>query len=273
MRVLLCGLIRIVPACLVVVIAGNATAADITVKSRTDCTVTAPPRALVFKPFYKKYCSAEGIPIASSAQVPDSALQKAAEIMTHMLALIPAVRSELVRSKVRVAILGVDEKTTDIPEYKKLPETNPGKDWDSDRGIAATEAILVSSGAEENLLCYPADRDTYHGENIFVHEFGHTIKEIGIEKIDRKFRRKVQEAYKEAEKLGLWEGHMMHNGMTNDPIKYAEEYWAEGVQYYFGVNRDKKYNDRDEFKKHDAKLFDLIDLAFNHAAWRANGCS
>ena len=37
---------------------------------------------------------------------------------------------------------------------------------------------IISTGAEENLLCLPSDR--YHAEDIFLHEFSHGIHEIAV---------------------------------------------------------------------------------------------
>lgn len=95
---------------------------------------------------------------------------------------------KLVATKVRVTVIAQREQTTDIPEYQFL-KGDPN--FEAVRGLGATVEVPVSSGAEENLLCYPSD--TYVGENIFVHEFGHTIKEMGIETVDKGFRAKVQQ--------------------------------------------------------------------------------
>ena len=59
---------------------------------------------------------------------------------------------------------------TSIPEHRHL-----GRWWDTRaRGLGGTLHIPVSSGAEENLLCYSNDR--YRSEDIFLHEFSHGIQ-------------------------------------------------------------------------------------------------
>ena len=49
--------------------------------------------------------------------------------------------------------MGADEVTTDIPEHTTL-----GQWWDKRaRGLGATRSRPVSTGAEENVLCYSDD--------------------------------------------------------------------------------------------------------------------
>jgi len=167
-----------------------------------SCSVGPPPDALGLHPFYRKYCIASGIPVASSEHVPDAALQMAAEIASQMLSVMPAVRERLVDIQSRMAIIGAHQATSDIPEYKSLVPLYPNIDQRT-RGIGAgTVAIPITSGAEENLLCYQIDR--YRGQNIFLHEFSHTIKLLGIQSIDPSFGLKVQQAYDHAKAAGLW---------------------------------------------------------------------
>jgi hypothetical protein len=113
------------------------------------------------------------------------------------------------------------------------------------------------SGAEENLLCY--SRDMYYGENIFVHEFSHTLKQMGIESVDPAFQGRLQAAYDHAMSAGLWKDTYT---ATN-----AEEYWAEGVQSYFNVNRDMPANTREALATYDPDLYALADKIFGTVDW------
>ena len=63
---------------------------------RSGCVVRSVPDEFSFDPFYEKYCDAEGIPIISSAEVDDLALQEAYYIVMNMLLLIPDMHEELV---------------------------------------------------------------------------------------------------------------------------------------------------------------------------------
>ena len=40
----------------------------------------------------------------------------------------------------RVAVIGIDEVTTDVPEYAQPLPMFPGQDWDALRGVGATIA-------------------------------------------------------------------------------------------------------------------------------------
>ena len=64
----------------------------------------------------------------------------------------------------------LDIGTTSIPEHRWL-----GPSWDKRaRGLGGTLAIPISTGCEENLLCWRNDR--YSREDIFLHEFSHGIQ-------------------------------------------------------------------------------------------------
>ena len=186
-------------ATVVSILSVGAAAQNVRPLPANGCSVTKPPAAPLLDPFYKKYCVAAGIAIASSDNVPDSALSMAAEIIVNMLAGMPAVREKLVVANMRVAIIGAREVTTDIPEYKPLARTYPGNLDQRTRGISTVAGPNpVTSGAEENLLCSATDR--YRGENIFVHEFSHTIKLLGIQGAEPTFRIRVQHAYDRAKR-------------------------------------------------------------------------
>ena len=255
----------------------------------TGCKVTTPP-AGKFDAFYGKFCSAGGLPILASKAVPDQALQQAYDIIMNMSAKKPDALKALVTGGVKFAVIGANENTTDLPEYNWL-KTDPNTNWDArSRGLGATEYTPLSSGAEENLLCYHDDR--YYGENIAVHEFAHTFLKMGIAKVDSTFVDKVKKAYDNAIKQKLW-----WNTYADDNY---DEYWAEGVQDYFNVNTEYPagitgdsltatatalasknlnvhqlegngihnfVNTREELKLYDPTLYDLLTQVFPTTAW------
>lgn len=259
------------------------------VQTNTGCKVTAPP-AGQFDPFYGKYCSAGRLPILASKAVPDQALQQAYNIIMNMTAKKPDALKELVDGGVKFAVIGANENTTDLPEYQWL-KNDTKTNWDErSRGFGATESTPLSSGAEENLLCYHDDR--YFGENITVHEFAHTFLNMGIAKVDPKFVDRVKTAYDEAIKKQLW-----WNTYADDNY---EEYWAEGVQSYFNVNAEYPpsitgdsltatatalastnrnvhelegdaihnfVNTREELKQYDPDLYNLLTEVFPTTDW------
>jgi len=103
---------------------------------------TAPPAGT--PPFYQKYLDGYGIPVQSSAAVSDTALASACLIAVNLVRFRADVREELMRERQRVAVLGLDEVTTDVPEYANLYTMFPGPDWDAMRGVGATIMIPVT---------------------------------------------------------------------------------------------------------------------------------
>jgi hypothetical protein len=225
--------------------------------STLGCVPVPPPAELGFSPFYKKYCDANGLPVLSSDQVPDKAVQWAWEQVRHMTALRPDVLTAMTGLKTRVALMAVSEVTTDIPEHSDLNTAYPGTDWDTRaRGLGATPARPASSAAEENVLCYA--QDPYRGENILIHEFAHTMDVMGLRRVSSTFATRLQQTYDKAKAAGLW--------ANTYAATSKEEYWAEGVQSWFNVNMEaipangihNHVNTRAELKAHDAALHDLI---------------
>lgn len=223
--------------------------------------ITAPPSSLGLNAFYKKYLDAEGIPIVSSQNVSDQALIKARDIVLHMIKMIPDVKSKMIQNKIRVGIIGVNEKPTQMPEYSDLYTAFPGTDWDNRaRAYGATLQRPLTTDCEENLLCMSSDR--YHGEEILTHEFSHAIHELGIRYVNTNFDGQLQAAYDHAKNAGLW---------TNTyAISEIREYWAEGVQSWFNCNLEaipangvhNQINTRAELQQYDPMLYNLIKTYF-----------
>lgn len=237
---------------------------------RVACAISAPPGGR-FDGFYAKHCSVGGIPILASGRVSDQALDQAAEIVNGMLAGRNDLRKEMMRHSVKVGIIGRDEHLTDLPEYRDLNATNPlpgGEDWNTraSGGVGATLSIPMVSGSEKNLLC--ASDDPYRGENVFLHEFSHTIAELGVAFLDPGFNDRLRSTFAAARAAGLWD---QTYAATNE-----KEYWAEGVQSYFDTNLEAippngihgPINTAAELRDYDPALFSLIDSVFGSTSWR-----
>jgi Xaa-Pro aminopeptidase len=223
--------------------------------------VVAPPASLGLDPFYTKYVSAHGLPVVGSAKVSDFALREAVYLVDQMLAHRPDIREAMKKNKIRVAVMAYSERTTDIPEHRKM---TPKPYWDfRARGLGASPRTPVVSCAEENLLNYPGD--PYSTENILIHEFGHGIDGVGLRAVDPTFRTRLREAYRHALDKGLWKGTYA----ASNP----GEYWAEGVQSWFDTNRqnDSQHNHvdtREELRTYDPELAKLCAEVFGDGLWR-----
>lgn len=208
--------------------------------------------------FYQKGLVLEGFPIVASNEVRDEALLEAGFIVQHMLVNRPDILRAMAANNVRLAIMGVNQRTRDIPEHSDL-----GEFWDRRaRGVGSTPQRPAVSAAEENLLNLPGD--PYRTENILIHEFAHAIHEMGMNTIDPTFERRLNEAYKAALEKGLWKG-------TYAAVRVGE-YWAEGVQDWFNCNAEgngihNHVNTRAELQEYDPALAALCQEVFGDNPW------
>ena len=199
------------------------------------------------KKFYEKYINA-GLPVISSRKVSDAALREAKYLIGKMLGHRPEFIKSLNKRDVRIVVMAYNEYTTQIPVSRSMDPDY----WDKRaRGICGGNMV---SCAEENLLNFKGD--SYDGECIFIHEFGH--KTIG-------FAKGIRKVYDTSIKKGLWKGTY---AATN-----FDELWAEGVQSWFNCNRqnDSKHNHgntRAELKKYDPELARLLTEVFGDKPWR-----
>lgn len=230
-----------------------------------DCTVTAVPAAerdrLGLAPFYTQYVRAiGGIPVVASERVQPEALVEAAWLIDQMLAGRPEVAAAIARSPVRFVVMAHDERTTDVPEHADL---EPPAYWDRRaRGLGATLERPATSCGEENLLCFPGD--PYAEENILIHEFAHTIHQIGLAQVDLTFEPRLRAAFAEAQQAGRWAGTYARENPA--------EYWAEGVQSWFSCNRthDSEHgavNSPAAVAEHDPPLAALLTEVFGGTPW------
>ncbi len=242
--------------------AQNATA------GRCQATPGPVPASLGLSPFYTQHVDANGLPIVGSAQVEGRAFGVARNIVLELTAN-PAIRAALQSAHVRVGIMAETEVTTDMPGHADLNRVFPQTNWNTRaRGLGATLARPLSSVGEENLLGRPTDR--YRGENILVHEFAHTVWELGVQRLpDGEARqRELLLAFGAAIRQGRWE--------NTYAAPNAREHFAAGVQSYFDANlsaspADGIHNDidtRDELRTYDPALYAIIERVFPPSAWR-----
>jgi hypothetical protein len=226
---------------------------SLVIEDRSGCVVSSVPGDLSFDPFYGKYCDADGIPIISSQEVDDLALQQAYYIVMNMLVAVPDIRRELISNGAYFGIIGKNERQTSLPEYSHMDSAY----WDQRaRGLGGSFGVPITSSAEENLLCLRNDR--YRGESIAVHEFAHTISLMGLGDEFDSLLVEFTEIYESAIDQGLWE-----NTYAGSDI---QEYWAEGVQSYFSTNLQSLLGDgvhnhvntREELAEYDPALYEFI---------------
>jgi hypothetical protein len=221
--------------------------------------ITTPPTTLKLDAFYKKYMNVNGIHVVSSWRVPDSCFYALYVSIKSLTDVMPKeVMESLTSRNTRIGIMARYEGTTDIPEHAFLVNDTT-LNWDvRARGLGGTLEMPFSTCAEENVLAYQIDK--YHAEDILIHEFAHTIHNVGIAPVYPEFNNELQTALDAAVVTGKWKNVY---AATN-----IEEYWAEGVQNWFNVDNDNgdgkhnKINTREELQRYDPRLYEILARFF-----------
>ncbi len=242
-----------------------------------EALITPPPQALGLDPFYQKHVDAFGIPVISSEKVSDTALLVARDIVNFMLLKRADVRNAMIEQGFRIGIMAPEEMQTDLPEHRnmKKPAKNdkrltPGEraSYDQPGGIASMTdrdywnqrarglGGKFTTCAEENLLGYPGTR--YYGENILVHEFSHGIMRA-LRTADPVLYEEILEAYQDAKAHRRFQGHYAETT--------ADEYWAEGTQWWFWSNYEWQDGDRrvqtpEDLRAYDPRLFEILGQVY-----------
>ncbi|XP_035669739.1 uncharacterized protein LOC118411530 [Branchiostoma floridae] len=235
-----------------------------------ECTnVTSVPEEVRTKlqldTFYQKYLHAYGIPILGSSILPDDALRRCCYDVLFMLADRRDLRDSYFNVYGRAAIMAESEVTLDIPEHSHMDESFNTRA----RGLGGTVSYPVSTGAEENVLCYQSD--SLRVEDIFMHEFAHGVHNMAAKIVIPDFDDRLGAAYQDALANGRFA-----NTYADDTVF---EYWAEGVQSYFNVNHESDppdgihnyVNTREELRDYDPALYNLVQEIFpcgNHVVDR-----
>jgi alpha-glucosidase len=220
-------------------------AAAVTVK----IVILDPPE----KDFFSKLVDFRGIPIKAHKDVSDEAMQAAYDRLSMLLGNQPQVVSNIAAAGAELHIIGRNQVTTDLPEWrhdkgKPLPEYNGLTRDQRTRGMGGR---LTSCG-EENLLKLPNDR--YAGRDICAHEFSHCIYQYGIQP---EVRARIREQYNKSLEKGLWKRAY---AATN-----PNEFFAELTMWYFGTHGDlrmegtKPGNGPEGLKAYDPEAFALLD--------------
>ncbi|RUS77244.1 hypothetical protein EGW08_014997, partial [Elysia chlorotica] len=130
-------------------------------------------------------------------RVPDEALRRACYTLRFLLAGHSKVRKSFYRMSGRVAVIGRNEGTNNIPEHSHLPNW-----WNQRaRGLGGTPHAPVSSGGEENVLCYHR-YNSFKIENYHFFLISNTTPGAaqGIPGWDRRLRA----LYARSKSRGLW---------------------------------------------------------------------
>ncbi len=151
--------------------------------------------------FYKKGTLVHDILIATSDKVPDLVHQETAYQFDKLLSSIrPDVAKRIREQKVLCVLVGVNELTSDLPQFKSNLK---GKELDfynwRQRGfLTRKKGRPVVLFAEEDVLEYEGGMQI---ESILIHEFGHVIHLTGF---DKALNDRLDDAFQRARAKGIW---------------------------------------------------------------------
>jgi len=219
--------------------------------SRPQIVLLDPPE----QGFFSKQLDFRGIPIKAHQVVADEALHAAYGRLSLMLSNLPMVISNLVGAGAELHIIGRDQVTTDLPEWRQ----DKGKPlWEPtyngmtrDQRTRGMGGLLTSCG-EENLLRLEQDR--YRGRDICLHEFAHEVRNFGL---PRELRARFDAQHRSSLAKGLW----VKSYAGSNP----DEFFAELTMWYFGTHGDlnmtgpKPENGPQGLKQYDPEAFALFD--------------
>jgi alpha-glucosidase len=161
--------------------------------------------------------------------------------------------SNLVAAHVELHIIGKDQVTTDLPEWRH----DKGKPLEEYHGLTRDQRTRgmggrLTSVGEENLL--KLEKDRYRGRDICLHEFAHAVRAYGI---NSELREKFNQQYHRSLDKGLW----VNSYAGSNP----DEFFSELTMWYFGTHGDlsmkepKPKNGPEGLKEYDPEAFKMLD--------------
>ena len=222
---------------------------DAPAAAQSVITIISPPES----GFFAKRLDYDGILIKAPTNVVDEALFAARDRLCLMMTNLPSVRARLRAAGAELHIIGRDQVTTDLPEWRQ----DKGKPLAEYHGLTRDQRTrgmggLMTSCGEENLLRLAKDR--YRGRDICVHEFAHNVLGYGV---SRDMRAKVRQQYRRSLDRGLWVDSYAGSNF--------DEFFAELTMWYFGTHGDlgmkgaKPANGREGLKAYDPEAYALLD--------------
>jgi len=224
--------------------------------------------------YYQRMCRTNrNLIVMTGGIASDEAVERVAFLIDHVTEFVDqAAIDKMNENGFRHAVMAEypKELTLDIPEHAWLVNTDSGdpNGWNERaRGLGAEVGIfLVGSSAEENALCYPDDR--YKGYDLTIHEFAHSLANLGLKYAFSSFEPKLKQLYQNAKSnlRNLYDNGNFY-GMTNH-----KEYFAEGVGSYFDANfspeRTRAPTTRALLQQKDPDLYNFIDYYLGKNQWR-----
>lgn len=202
------------------------------------------------------------IPIEACDSVPDEVCGRAEWIVYCMLrdGSQDVVR-RMVENGSSVGIIGRDQVGSDLRPHAHLRNLcgADGRSFDDQcRGVGGVNGCPMCSVGQENLEM--TDDDRYHQESLLVHEFGHSVMNLGFTNDQMSRTRDAYQAAVLARNSSLY---MFSN---------AEEFWANGTQAWFGAIGRTDVNmgitTRAKLREMEPSLAAIMEEVYGDGDWR-----
>lgn len=225
----------------------------VTRRSQRFCTFTNPAFSYYSgqnDDYYDVMLSWRDIEVISTSETSSSARWEAVERLDLMVGGRVDLQARLRQHGAYVVVLDVAEAILGLPECQD-PDTN----CTDRRGAGGVLDRPMTVVGEENLLNLPED-DEYN-EDIFVHEFGHTVLNLTA---PADLRAAVDACYISAKQQNLWD-----DTYADDTI---DEYWATATQAWFDVGAPASagltngIQTREQLRDYDRCIYDLVTYTY-----------
>ena len=153
------------------------------------------------KSFYKKATEVQQILVATSEKVSDYAHLETAYLFDRIMRSIdPQVAERIRQKKVLCILVGHDEFTSDVPQFKsdKTGKELDFYNWRSRGFLTRKDNRPVVLFAEEDVLEYEGGMQL---ESILIHEFGHVIHGAGF---DEEQQKRLTDCFERARAKAIW---------------------------------------------------------------------
>lgn len=202
------------------------------------------------------------IPVEACDSVPDEACGRAEWIVYCMLKDgNQDVVKRMVDTGSSVGIIGRDQLGSDLTPHTHLRSMcgADGRSFDDQcRGVGGVPGCPMCSVGQENLEMSEDDR--YYQESILVHEFGHSVMNLGFD--DDQMSR-IKAAYQAAVPVRDTNLYMFSN---------AEEFWANGTQAWFEAIGRTDVNmgitTRAQLREMEPNLAAIMEEVYGNGDWR-----
>ncbi len=186
------------------------------------------------------------------ADVCDAAFVEAHRRISYALKNAPEVLANLLHAKAEYHIIGLKQKTSDLPQHRFRGRRKPRPGIVSFDQRVRGQGGLFSSCGEENLL---PDREGFDLRDVCIHEFAHGLMDFGF---DDAMRAAVKQQYIESKEhwAATW-------AKTN-----SDEFFAEMSTWYCGGEGDGGVMDPypgrgpEWLEQFDPSTFSLLDAMY-----------